>query len=168
MREKLLTALYRLPSVVTLQALLDACCGRGLLTSLKFVQIGGEAVLPTAIAALYTAAPSTRIFQIYGELSHHHCTADDVHVTLAVTQSSSLLWGLHLDTRYPLALPCRPQRDNMHHQLRAPQQGSTEGALPSSRKVHLQKMLSVRVLSVGSGQHYSLPSAHVCLMPAGL
>lgn len=83
MPEKLLTALYQLPSVVILQALLDACGGRGLLTSLKFVQIGGEAVLPTAIAALYTAAPNSRIFQIYGEHSCDHCTTD-LHVMLAV------------------------------------------------------------------------------------
>ena len=92
---------------MTLQALLDACGSRGLLTSLKFVQIGGEAVLPTAIAALYTVAPNTRIFQIYGELSRDHCTAD-VHAMLAVLKPLPLLWGLHLDTRQPLALPCRP------------------------------------------------------------
>jgi hypothetical protein len=51
-----------------MQALLDACGGRSLLTSLKFAQIGGEAVLPAAIAALYTAAPNTVVNQIYGGL----------------------------------------------------------------------------------------------------
>ena len=35
-------------------------------------------------------------------------TIADAHVLLAVLKSLPLPWGLHLDTQYPLALPCRP------------------------------------------------------------
>lgn len=52
------------PSVC--QPLLDACGGKPLLSSLRHVSVGGEAVRPAAVAAMLAAAPSADIYNIYG------------------------------------------------------------------------------------------------------
>jgi non-ribosomal peptide synthetase component F len=48
------------------QPLLEACGGKPLLSSLRHVSIGGEAVRPAAVAAMLTAAPHTALYNIYG------------------------------------------------------------------------------------------------------
>ena len=50
------------------QPLLEACGGRPLLSSLRHVSVGGEAVRPAAVAAMLAAAPSAAIYNIYGAL----------------------------------------------------------------------------------------------------
>ena len=50
------------------QPLLEACGGKPLLSSLRHVSIGGEAVRPAAVAAMLAAAPSAAIYNIYGAL----------------------------------------------------------------------------------------------------
>ena len=53
------------PSVC--QPLLEACGGKPLLSSIRHVSVGGEAVRPAAVAAMLAAAPSAAIYNIYGE-----------------------------------------------------------------------------------------------------
>jgi acyl-CoA synthetase (AMP-forming)/AMP-acid ligase II len=48
------------------QPLLEACRGRPLLSSLRHVSVGGEAVRPAAVAAMLAAAPSVALYNIYG------------------------------------------------------------------------------------------------------
>ena len=48
------------------QPLLEACGGKSLLSSLRHVSIGGEAVRPTAVAAMLAAAPRATVYNIYG------------------------------------------------------------------------------------------------------
>ena len=48
------------------QPLLEACGSKPLLSSLRHVSVGGEAVRPAAVAAMLAAAPSAAIYNIYG------------------------------------------------------------------------------------------------------
>jgi non-ribosomal peptide synthetase component F len=48
------------------QPLLEACGGKPLLSSLRHVSVGGEAVRPAAVSAMLAAAPSAAIYNIYG------------------------------------------------------------------------------------------------------
>jgi non-ribosomal peptide synthetase component E (peptide arylation enzyme) len=48
------------------QALLDACGGKGKLSSLVHLNYGGEAVRPAAVAAMRIAAPHAQLHDAYG------------------------------------------------------------------------------------------------------
>ena len=49
-----------------MQALLEVCRQRGMLTSLRHVNYGGEAVRPAAVAAMRQAAPHAELHDAYG------------------------------------------------------------------------------------------------------
>jgi non-ribosomal peptide synthetase component F len=53
------------------QPLLEACGGKPLLSSLRHVSIGGEAVRPAAVAAMLAAAPHVALYNIYGAQTIH-------------------------------------------------------------------------------------------------
>ncbi len=49
-----------------MQALLEVCRQRGMLSSLRHVNYGGEAVRPAAVAAMRQVAPNAELHDAYG------------------------------------------------------------------------------------------------------
>jgi non-ribosomal peptide synthetase component F len=64
------------------QPLLEACGGKPLLSSLRHVSVGGEAVRPTAVAAMLAAAPRAAVYNIYGAQSLPFLAACPQHIRI--------------------------------------------------------------------------------------